>query len=111
MTESELSRVVSCARNSSAIPPTASLLSSRYLPNGAAVWGGGLMGPYLIPIEAFTGLLAQLARPHHLLQQLWRPERRAAELLIKVLGDRQPDVEPDEVSQLQRAHRMAVAQL
>src|SRR5262249_9727591 len=68
-------------------------------------------GPRLLPyVEALAGLLPQLPLGDFPPQELRRPERRA-ELALEVLGDGQADVQPDEVAELERAHRVAVAEL
>src|SRR4029453_4277426 len=61
-------------------------------------------------VEALPGLLAELPVRHHPAEELRRPERIRAQLAVEVLRDREPHVEPDEVRQAQRSHRMAIAE-
>src|ERR1700710_1758327 len=55
-------------------------------------------------VEAFAGLLAELPCADHRAQDRRRPEL-LADLFREVVEDRQADVEPDEVGELERAHR------
>src|ERR1700761_1620223 len=61
-------------------------------------------------VEALAGLLAQLTGGDLVDEQLRWGEPRA-ERGRQVSRDVQADVEPDEIAQPQRAHRVAIAQL
>src|SRR5690606_36517114 len=61
-------------------------------------------------VEALAGLAAELAGADHLAEQGGGPEL-LAELFVEVVEDREADVEADEVAELERAHRVAVAEL
>src|SRR5689334_18457151 len=61
-------------------------------------------------VEALAGLLAQLALGDHAAQQIRRAEA-IAELAGEVVGDVEADVEADQIGELERAHRVAVAEL
>src|SRR2546423_7178329 len=67
--------------------------------------------PYDSPaIETLSRFLSEFPGGDHLAQQLRRLEARA-ERRRQHLGDAKPHVEPDEVGQPQRSHRMVVAEL
>jgi hypothetical protein len=57
------------------------------------------------------GLLAEVPRRHQLLEHARRPELLAAEPVVEHLQDPEADVEPDEVGQLERTHRVVEAHL
>src|SRR5690606_24882116 len=61
-------------------------------------------------VEAGARLLAQLAGGDLVAQQLGRLEARP-DRLREVLGDAEPYVETDEIRELERSHRVAVAEL
>ncbi|AUX37149.1 uncharacterized protein SOCE836_093710 [Sorangium cellulosum] len=90
------------------IRPRAHPLRSLPPPPAAALDG---LGPRLRPpIEPFPRLLPKLPRPHHLPQDHRRPEL-LPHLAVEVLQDREPHVQPHEVRQLQRPHRVPVPEL
>src|SRR6185437_13136728 len=62
-------------------------------------------------VEPLSRLLSQLPLRHFVAQDLRGLELRLPERLMEVFGDREPDVEADEIRQLERAHRMVVSQL
>src|SRR2546422_2693784 len=70
-------------------------------------------GKHALPpgVEAFARLLSQLPLRHFVAQDLRGLELRLPERLVEVLGDREPDVEADEIRELERTHRMVVSQL
>src|SRR3954469_23027408 len=61
--------------------------------------------------EAAAGLAAEAARGHQVLQERRRSQPRVAELAVQHLLDREGDIEPDHVQELEGAHRVAAAQL
>src|SRR5687767_10494499 len=75
--------------------------------------GGTGRFPHLsrIVIEASTRLAPQAAGLHKLAQQRTRFVLRIAEALVQHLHDRYTCVEPDEVGECERAHRMGEAEL
>src|SRR5215213_4447040 len=66
----------------------------------------GLRTSRVIRVEASPRLAPEVARCHEPLQQRWRSEPRLAELVVQDLADVQARVEPDEVGERQRPHRM-----
>src|SRR5882672_4139033 len=59
-------------------------------------------------VEAAAAFLAQASVGHQAPQQLRRPEGLGPKLAMKVLRDREPHVEADEIGQPQRPHRVPV---
>src|SRR5690349_15948914 len=78
----------SCARNQSPTPSAAGIFA-----------------------EAAAGLAAEAARGHQVLQERRGRQARVAELAVQDLLDGERDIEPDDVQQLEGAHRIAAAQL
>ena len=70
-------------------------------------WDGAVVGP---AVEALACLFAEPAGAHHLAQDRGRPEL-LADLAVQVLEDGEAHVEADEVRELERPHRVAVAEL
>src|SRR5688572_26470716 len=66
---------------------------------------------FLPAVEALTRFPAQLSLAHHSAQQGGRRIGIAPDRSVEMLGDREADVESDEVGQAQRTHRMIVAEL
>src|SRR5262245_922411 len=61
-------------------------------------------------VEALPRLLAELALRDHVAHQLGDFEARVVEFLPEVVGDRHAHVEADQIGELERAHRVAVAE-
>src|SRR5262245_35640317 len=61
-------------------------------------------------VEALAGLLSELPGADHRTQDGRRPEL-IADLALQVLEDRKANVETDEVGQLERPHRVPIAEL
>src|SRR5690242_10651653 len=66
--------------------------------------------PGILP-EAAARLAAEAAGGHQVLEQRGRGQARVPELAVQHLLDRQGDVQPDDVQELERAHRVAAARL
>ena len=62
-----------------------------------------------VGVEPAPGLLAEVAGGDQLLEHLRRPEVLLAEPLVEHAHDLEAHVEPDEVGELQRAHRVVQA--
>src|SRR5260221_276416 len=65
----------------------------------------------LVRVEAASGLTAEIPGVHQVLQQGRRSIAWIAELAVQRLDDLQRDVEPDDVRQRERSHRVSAAQL
>src|SRR5919106_6588444 len=68
--------------------------------DGTSDMRGLALGATRVVVEAATRLAAQVAGPHHVLQQRRRRVTTLAELLVQGVEDRVRDVEPDDVHQL-----------
>ena len=64
-----------------------------------------------VVVEAPAALLAQVPRRHHPAEQRAGAVLVVAQAVVQHLEDREADVEPDEVGQRQRAHRVRHAEL
>src|SRR5207248_551049 len=71
-------------------------------------WGNPSAAP---AVEPLSHLFPQLSLGHLVTQDPWGLELRLLERLVQVLGDREPDVEAHQIRELERTHRMVVAQL
>src|SRR5690606_13299229 len=72
---------------------------------------GSLIGRASPGVESLSALLTQPALGDHAPQELRRGERLRAELLVEVLRDAEAHVEPDQVGQPERTHRVTVPEL
>src|SRR5690349_16690348 len=63
-----------------------------------------------VVIKPAVRLTTEISRRHHLTQQRWRREARVFELVEQDVGDIQHRIQPDEVEQLERTHRVAGAE-
>src|ERR1700683_5355325 len=68
-----------------------------------------LMTSRLVVVEAAAGLAAEEPGLDHAGQQWWGRVERLLELLVERVGDGDGGVEPDEVGQVQRSHRVGAA--
>src|SRR5262249_5717593 len=97
---------------SNVLPPSASTYapSIHRRPGFTAAATSDISGSFRIFVDALAGLASEAARLHVLHNEVVRPvalaERREQEL-----EDRQPRVQPDQVDQLERAHRVVQAEL
>src|SRR5271167_4329773 len=64
-----------------------------------------------VAIKTLAGLAAEVARGDHFLQERRRAVFRVVEAVVKHFHHRQHGVEPDHVSQRQRADRMVASKL
>src|ERR1043166_6499315 len=69
-------------------------------------FSGLLLALRIVLVEPAADLLAEPAGSDVLPQQRTRPVLVIAELAVQHLGDRQAGIEPDQVRQLERPHRM-----
>src|SRR5207253_10926690 len=70
--------------------------------------GGRARLAFVPAVETFSRLLSGFPFRDHLLQDRRRSEPFAGKLGRERLGDREPDVQPDEVARLQRSHAVAI---
>src|SRR6185312_7394395 len=62
-------------------------------------------------VKATAALLSKASRGHHLAQNCWRGEGIPAERCVKMIGNREPDIETDDVGKPEWTHRVVVAKL